>query len=120
MPFDENSFGGYTGCFLFSRTGRTWPACKTYCESLNGTLLNIETKTEFDCVRDYMSRLPSSDEFFWACFFSSSFNFFFSKLNFYQYFKKNGGKLMDKTGNASFVWKWSNANETEMNSFANL
>ena len=67
LPFDDNKFGTYTACLKFERTvDRTWPQCKTYCESINGTMLNMETKPEFDCVRDYMSRLPSSSDFYYV------------------------------------------------------
>ena len=66
VPFLDNTFGGYTGCYRFNAVPLSWPSCKTYCEGINGTFINLETKAEFDCVRNMMNKLQLGTRYFWV------------------------------------------------------
>ena len=57
--------GSLTGCYGYTTAKGSWSACKTYCEGINSTLVNLETTAEITLVT---SKLTAGGTRYWVFF----------------------------------------------------
>ena len=82
LPFHDNTLNGYTGCFVFAALSKSWTECKSYCQSMNGNILNLETQQKFDCARDYLFKvMPNAEYYYWVRLNKTYRNRIFNYLN---------------------------------------
>ena len=51
-------------CYYYSETTKTWSDAETHCQSLNASLVVVETDREFNYIKEYY-RYRYSDDYFW-------------------------------------------------------
>ena len=63
MRFQRLTSGSLTGCYGYTTAKGSWPACKTYCEGINSTLVNLETTAEITLVT---SKIQAGGPRYWV------------------------------------------------------